>query len=55
MTYLNGVLFHGQWPWDTVELIVQAACIADGLSGGIAAPQRSVGGVAVGAGKSGSL
>jgi len=33
-----------------VELKVQSAGIADGLSGRIAAPQGRVGGVAIGAG-----
>lgn len=46
---LNAVLAHGERPVHAVQLVVQAASVAHGLSLGVAAPQRRRRRAAIGA------
>lgn len=45
--HLYGVLLHGERAVDVVQLVVEAARVADGLALRVAAPQRRGGGAAV--------
>lgn len=40
MSYLDVVLFHGQWPIDSMQFEVESARVANGLALIVATPQR---------------